>query len=93
MKKNDTFCWKFVRIGGLDQVTLQTADELTHLDELDPKLWAALSCPAAGLEFDERTLELLDTDHDGRIRIPKYGMQYAGPVRVWQTGIIGQSAG
>lgn len=45
MKKNDTFCWKFVRIGGLDQVTLQTADELTHLDELDPKLWAALSCP------------------------------------------------
>ena len=76
MKKNDTFCWKFVRIGGLDQVTLQTADELTHLDELDPKLWAALSCPAAGLEFDERTLELLDTDHDGRIRIP---------VRVWQT--------
>ena len=71
MKKNDTFCWKFVRIGGLDQVTLQTADELTHLDELDPKLWAALSCPAAGLEFDERTLELLDTDHDGRIRIPE----------------------
>lgn len=71
MTKNSAFCWKFVRIGGLDQVTLQTADELTHLDELDPKLWAALSCPAAGLEFDERTLELLDTDHDHRIRIPE----------------------
>ncbi len=71
MKKYNTFCWKFVRIGGLDQVTLQEADELVHLDELDPKLWAALSCPAAGLEFDARTLELLDTDHDGRIRIPE----------------------
>lgn len=71
MSSGNAFCWKFVRIGGLDQVTLQTADELLHLDELDPKLWAALSCPSAGLEFDARTLELLDTDHDGRIRIPE----------------------
>lgn len=34
----------------------------------DLKQWAALSCPLTGLRFDKRTLEFLDTDHDGRIR-------------------------
>ena len=62
--------WKFQRIGGLDQVVLESAQDICHLDELDPKLWVALSCPTVGLEFDERTLALLDTDKDGRIRIP-----------------------
>ena len=65
------FIWKFQRMGGLDQVTLRTAEELRHLGELDPKLWVILSCPAAGLEFDARTLALIDSDHDGRIRIPE----------------------
>ena len=63
--------WAFHRMGGMDQVTLQTTGELSRLRELDPKLWAALSCPASGLEFDPRTLELLDSDGDGRIRIPE----------------------
>ncbi len=30
-----------------------------------------LACPTSGLEFDERTLKLLDTDGDGRIRVPE----------------------
>jgi len=55
----------------MEQATLATADELNHLEELDPKLWAALSCPASGLEFDARTSALLDSDHDGRIRMPE----------------------
>ena len=38
---------------------------------LDQKLWVALACPARGIEFDERTLDLIDTDHDGRIRAPE----------------------
>lgn len=63
--------WTFQRLGGLDQVVLKTAQDISHLDELDPKLWVALSCPASGLEFDERTLALLDTDKDSRIRIPE----------------------
>ncbi|MDF7667172.1 hypothetical protein PT273_04840 [Orbaceae bacterium ESL0727] len=62
--------WTFQRIGGLDQVVLANADDILNLSNLDPKLWVALSCPTTGLEFDERTLMLLDTDHDGRIRIP-----------------------
>lgn len=63
--------WKFVRIGGFDQVLLETADDLRSLGQLDQKLWAALSCPVRGLEFDERTLALIDRDGDGRIRVPE----------------------
>jgi hypothetical protein len=63
--------WRFFRIGGFDQVAIDTADDLRHLDELDPKLWTALNCPTTGLEFDARTLALLDTDGDGQIRVPE----------------------
>jgi hypothetical protein len=63
--------WRFFRAGGLDQVRLDTRDDLQHLAELDLKYWVALSCPVKGLEFDGRTLELIDTDHDGRIRAPE----------------------
>jgi hypothetical protein len=38
---------------------------------LDQKLWVALSCPTKGIEFDARTLELLDSDADGHIRAPE----------------------
>lgn len=69
MSAPSSFIWKFHRIGGLDQVTLRSAEELRHLGELDPKLWGALSCPASGLEFDQRTLSLIDADGDGRVRI------------------------
>ncbi|MBO4300398.1 MAG: hypothetical protein J5861_02225 [Desulfovibrio sp.] len=68
---NEQFTWHCQRMGGADQVTLTTMAELRHLRELDPKLWGAMSCPASGIEFDKRTLELLDADHDGRIRIPE----------------------
>jgi hypothetical protein len=63
--------WKFYRIGGLDQVVLETGADLLHLPELDQKLWVALSCPVKGLELDEKTLALIDTDQDGRIRVPE----------------------
>lgn len=59
--------WKFFRAGGFDQVQLNTGRDLVALDELDQKLWVALACPTKGLEFDPRTLELIDSDGDGRI--------------------------
>lgn len=62
--------WTFQRVGGLDQVVFKSADDIIDLPQLDPKLWVALSCPTTGLDFDERTLALLDDDKDGRIRIP-----------------------
>jgi hypothetical protein len=65
---SDKYRWSFFRAGGVDQVVLADGDDLAHLDELDQKLWLALSCPTRGLEFDGRTLDLIDTDHDGHIR-------------------------
>jgi hypothetical protein len=63
--------WRFFRSGGFDQVRLETATDLKSLGELDPKLWAALSCPTSNLEFDSKTLEFIDTDADGHIRVPE----------------------
>jgi hypothetical protein len=63
--------WRFYRSGGVDQVRLETADDLRNLASLDPKLWVALACPVAGLDVDERTMALIDTDGDGRVRIPE----------------------
>lgn len=34
----------------------------------DLKKWFAISCPTSGIRFDARTLELLDSNHDGHIR-------------------------
>lgn len=61
--------WKFFRAGGFDQVRLTSGADLAALEELDQKLWVALSCPTHGLEFDGKTLALIDSDNDGRIRI------------------------
>jgi hypothetical protein len=63
--------WRFFRAGGFDQVKLETGDDLLSLDQLDLKLWVALACPTSGLEFDQTTLALIDTDKDGRIRAPE----------------------
>ena len=66
-----TYRWRFFRAGGFDQVKLETGADLARLDQLDQKLWVALACPTRGLEFDSRTLDLVDTDKDGRVRAPE----------------------
>ncbi len=66
-----THPWKFFRAGGFDQVRIDTAADLLHLKHLDQKLWVALSCPTRGIEFDARTLALIDSDNDGHIRAPE----------------------
>lgn len=63
--------WRFFRAGGFDQVRLDSRDDLLALDQLDQKLWVALACPTEGLEFDKKTLDLIDADKDGRIRAPE----------------------
>ena len=70
-KNKESHRWKFFRAGDVDQVVLAEGAELEHLSELDQKLWMALSCPTRGLEFDSRTLDCVDTDHDGHIRSPE----------------------
>ncbi|MEZ5541400.1 MAG: hypothetical protein R3F42_05090 [Pseudomonadota bacterium] len=67
---NQEHRWRFNRLGGFDQVVIES-DDICHLPGLDQKLWAALSCPTRGVEFDQHTLNLLDGDGDGRIRVPE----------------------
>lgn len=61
--------WKFSTVGGATRVSIESGEDLKHLAELDQKLWTVLSCPVKGLELDEATLSLMDTDHDGKIRV------------------------
>lgn len=63
--------WLFIRAGGLDQVVFRSGEDIAHIAELDQKLWVALACPTRGIDFDSRTLDLIDTDGDGRVRPPE----------------------
>ena len=63
--------WRFFRAGGFDQVRLDSGADLAHLGELDQKLWVALTCPTSSLEFDAKTLGLIDSDKNGRVRVPE----------------------
>jgi hypothetical protein len=71
MATNSTHRWRFFRAGGFDQVKISSGLDFANLDTLDQKLWVALACPTRGLDFDPRTTELIDTDKDGRIRVPE----------------------
>ena len=66
-----THTWKFFRAGGFNQVVIGSGADLLNLDQLDQKLWVALACPTTGVEFDQATLGLVDTDKDGRVRAPE----------------------
>jgi hypothetical protein len=62
--------FRFFRAGAVDQVVLD-AGSLANLASLDEKLWLALACPTKGLSIEARSLDLIDTDKDGRIRVPE----------------------
>ena len=61
--------WTFTTIGGNTRVHIAKGEDFRHLGELDEKMWTVLSCPTSGLEISNETLRLLDTDHDGKIRV------------------------
>lgn len=63
--------WQFYRAGGVDQVLIRTGADIANIGQLDQKLWVALACPTRGIEFDSATLDLIDQDSDGRIRVPE----------------------
>lgn len=69
MGKNEKYQWRFATIGGVTRVCIETGEDIAHLGELDQKLWTVLSCPAKGLEIDDKTLAMLDGDGDGKIRV------------------------
>jgi hypothetical protein len=61
--------WHFFRAGGVDQVSLRDGKDLLAIASLDQKLWVALAMPTKGVDLDPMTLDLIDTDKDGRIRV------------------------
>ena len=63
--------WRFFRTARLAQVKIENGDDLANLAKLDRKLWTALAAPITGLRFDTRALQLMDTDGDGRVRLPE----------------------
>lgn len=68
LKKNSGYDWKFTNCGGVMRVDISTGQDIAHLAELDQKMWTVLSCPTKGLELDSKTLEMMDSDNDGRVR-------------------------
>ena len=61
--------WTYASIGGSTRVKIQSGEDIRHLGELDEKLWTVLSCPTAGLEIDETSLKLMDTDGDNKLHV------------------------
>jgi len=61
--------WSFDRLGGFDQVRFSADADWLALAKLDAKLWAVLSCPTRQLAVESETFDLLDHDHDGRVRV------------------------
>ncbi len=68
MKNQSKHCWKFFKAGGAYQARINTVEDIKNIGKLDRKLWSALACPASGLSFDKKLLEILDTKKDGKIR-------------------------
>ncbi len=67
-KDKRNYKWQYCSLGGTKRVCITRGEDIAHLGELDQKLWTVLSCPVKGLELDERTLDLIDYDRDGKIR-------------------------
>lgn len=65
----EKYKWKFKSVGGTSRIDISSGEDIKHLGELDQKLWTVLSCPTVGLEFDQKTLDIIDSDKDGKIRI------------------------
>ncbi|MCQ2136378.1 MAG: hypothetical protein MJY67_05625 [Bacteroidales bacterium] len=70
-KKSEGYDWKFCQVGGVTRINIESGKDIAHLGELDQKLWTVLGCPAKGMIFDQKTLNFLDVDGDGKIRVPE----------------------
>ena len=68
-KQTNGYPWKFCSLGGVVRVNITSGEDIAHLGELDQKLWTVLACPVKDLDLDEKTLQLIDSDGDGRIRV------------------------
>lgn len=75
--------WNYENIGGSTRVRIATGADIAHLGELDLKKWTVLSCPATGLDIDEKSLKYIDADNDGRI-----GVDEVVATSKWLTSVL-----
>ena len=61
--------WTFANVGGVTRVRIQSGEDIRHLGELDKKMWTVLSCPTTGLEISDASLQSMDLDCDGKLRV------------------------
>ena len=59
----------FRNYGRIDQLQIETLEDLERLETLDRARWAATSAPCEHLCCDPAVLAFIDTDHNGRIRV------------------------
>lgn len=60
--------FRFFRVGGVNQLRLETVEDLKLIKHFDKKLWVVLSAPVGHQAIDRETLVLMDEIHDGRFR-------------------------
>ena len=82
-KQPQGYPWKYCSLGGVVRVNITSGEDIAHLGELDQKLWTVLSCPTKDLAIDARTLQLIDTDGDGRVRV-----QEVVAAAQWLTSVV-----
>ena len=82
-KQTKGYPWQYCSLGGVVRVNITSGEDIAHLGELDQKLWTVLSCPTKDLAFDERTLQLIDADGDGRVRV-----QEVVAAAQWLTAVV-----
>ena len=69
INKDQKYKWEFCNIGGTSRVKISSGKDIANLYQLDTKMWTVLSCPVKGLEIDEKSLNYMDCDADGKIRV------------------------
>lgn len=79
----ESYNWKYASVGGAVRVNIESGTDIAMLGELDRKKWTVLSCPVTGLEFDEKTLRILDSDNNGRIHLDE-----VTAAAKWLTSVI-----
>ncbi len=70
MKNNSTTGqMSFERVGDSWQIAVRTADDLSHVKDLDAALWAMTSLPIDSISCDPEFLAFMDDDNNGKIRV------------------------
>lgn len=79
-----SYNWNYSYVGGVPRVKIDCGEDIAHLNELDEKKWTVLSCPVKGLELDEKTLQYIDTNHDGQVHSKE-----VVATSLWLAGVLG----